>query len=93
MKYIVKYTNQFKRDWKLCKKRGLQMELLQKAITILAQTGSLPAEYKPHKLSGVRSGEWECHIKPDWLLVWEQHEQELTLLMLNTGSHSDIFNK
>ena len=91
--YSVQYTNQFKKDWKLCLKRGFPMDLLQTAITILAQKGSLPPEYKPHKLSGKRADEWECHIKPDWLLVWEQHEKELTLLMLNTGTHSDIFNK
>ena len=91
--YTVKYTNQIKRDWKLCKKRGLPMELLQTAITVLAQSGALPPEYKPHKLTGNRLGEWECHIRPDWLLIWEQSDQELTLLMLNTGTHSDIFNK
>ena len=69
------------------------MDVLRDVITTLAQTGMLPAKYKPHKLSGSRVGEWECHIKPDWLLVWEQNDQELVLLMLNTGSHSDIFDK
>ena len=69
------------------------MDLLQEAITLLAQTGTLPAQYKAHKLSGNREGEWECHIKPDWLLVWEQNDTDLILLMLNTGTHSDIFNK
>lgn len=91
--YIVKVTNQFKKDWKLCVKRGYPMDLLQEVITLLAQTGTLPARYKPHKLSGNRSGEWECHVKPDWLLVWEQNDDELVLLMLNTGTHSDIFDK
>ena len=74
-------------------KRGLPMEDLQRAITILASTGSLPQEYRPHRLSGNRTGEWECHIKPDWLLVWEQDDDKLILLMLNTGTHSDIFGK
>ena len=69
------------------------MDLLQEVITLLAQTGTLPAQYKAHKLSGNRVGEWECHIKPDWLLVWEQNDTELVLLMLNTGTHSDIFSK
>ena len=69
------------------------MDLIQTAITILAQTGTLPAEYKPHKLSGDRFGEWECHIRPNWLLVWEQNDKELTLLMLNTGTHSELFGK
>ena len=91
--YTVKVTNQFKKDWKLCSKRGYPMDLLQEVITLLAQTGTLPAQYKAHKLSGNRVGEWECHIKPDWLLVWEQNDTELVLLMLNTGTHSDIFSK
>ena len=69
------------------------MNLIQEAITVLAQTGTLPEKYRPHKLSGNRSGEWECHIRPDWLMIWEQNETELTLLMLNTGTHSDIFGK
>lgn len=67
------------------------MDELRKVITILANTGKLPAEYKPHILSGERNGDWECHIKPDWLLVWRQNDKELTLLMLNTGTHSDLF--
>ena len=91
--YTVKFTNQFKKDWKLCMKRGYPMDVLRGVITALAQTGTLPAKYKAHKLSGSRAGEWECHIKPDWLLVWEQNDKELVLLMLNTGSHSDIFDK
>ena len=91
--YIIKVTNQFKKDWKLCVKRGYPMDLLQEVITLLAQNGTLPAQYKAHKLSGDRTGEWECHIKPDWLLVWEQNDTDLILLMLNTGTHSDIFGK
>ena len=91
--YIIKVTNQFKKDWKLCVKRGYPMDLLQEVITLLAQNGTLPAQYKAHKLSGDRTGEWECHIKPDWLLVWEQNDTNLILLMLNTGTHSDIFSK
>ena len=69
------------------------MDELRKVISILSQTGTLPQEYSPHKLSGNRIGQWECHIKPDWLLVWRQNNTELTLLMLNTGTHSDIFDK
>jgi len=69
------------------------MNLLQDVISMLAQTSTLPAQYKAHKLSGNRAGEWECHVKPDWLLVWEQNDTDLILLMLNTGTHSDIFDK
>ena len=69
------------------------MEDLVTAITILAEKGCLPPEYKPHRLTGNRLGEWECHIQPDWLLVWEQDDEYLTLLLLNTGTHADIFKK
>lgn len=93
MPYNIYYSSQFKKDFRRCEKRGLPMGELRKAILLLSQTGCLPKEYKPHKLSGNRSGQWECHIKPDWLLVWEQNDQELILLMLNTGTHSDIFSK
>jgi hypothetical protein len=55
--------------------------------------GKLPAEYLPHLLHGNRRGQWECHIQPDWLLIWEQHDQELILVMLNTGTHADLFDK
>ena len=65
----------------------------QNAISILQETGTLPPSYKAHKLTGNHAGQWECHIKPDWLLVWEQHDQELRLLFLYTGTHSDIFKK
>jgi mRNA interferase YafQ len=67
------------------------MELIQKVISILSNTGKLPAKYKPHKLSGNYENCWECHIKGDWLLIWMQNDQELTLLFTNTGTHSDLF--
>ena len=67
------------------------MSLIQAAIGILAEKGSLPAQYRPHLLSGKYNGQWECHIEPDWLMVWEQNDKELNLLFLYTGSHSDLF--
>lgn len=91
--YSLSTTKQFEKDLKLCMKRGLPMEELRTVISLLVESGKLPAKYKPHKLSGARAGEWECHIKSDWLLVWEQNDKELTLLMLNTGTHSDLFKK
>lgn len=93
MKYRIKYTGQFKRDVRLCQCRGYDLGLLRTALTLLAETGSLPAEYRPHLLHGNRKGQWECHIQPDWLLIWRQHDDELELLMLNTGTHSDLFKK
>ena len=91
MKYRILYTGQFKRSYKRCQKRGLPMDTLEKVVTLLAQNGSLPSSYRPHKLSSDYANCWECHIEPDWLLVWKQDDSELTLLLLQTGTHADIF--
>ena len=89
--YTVAYTVGFKKALKRCLKRGLKLELFNQVIDELRQTGSLPPKYKPHKLSSRFNNCWECHITPDWLLLWEENESELTLLLINTGTHSDIF--
>ena len=90
--YTVDYTTQFKRAVKRCIKRGLDVNKIAELVDILRENGSLPRKYKPHKLSGFKGNmTWECHIEPDWLLVWEQNDTRLTLLMLDTGTHSDIF--
>ena len=89
--YSINYTNQFKKDMRKCAKRGLPMDAITKAISILAATGTLPSEYKPHLLKGDHKGQWECHIEPNWLMTWVQNNNELTLLFLQTGTHSDLF--
>ena len=89
--YSIEYTKRFEKDVKRCVKRGLNIAKLQAAANLLAETGTLPIQYKPHKLTGNYAGCWECHIEPDWLLVWEQNDFQLTLLFLHTGTHSDIF--
>ena len=89
--YQVKYSKRFDKNLKLCAKRGLNVQLIFDAIRLLEATGSLPAQYRPHKLSGNMNGIWECHIQPDWLMTWEQSDTQLTLLFLRTGTHSDIF--
>ena len=89
--YSVEYTKRFEKDVKRCVKRGLNIAKLQAAANLLAETGTLPVQYRPHKLTGNYVGCWECHIEPDWLLVWEQDDFKLTLLFLHTGTHSDIF--
>ena len=91
MAYIVKISNRFKKQFRLCMKRGLDMNLINEAMRLLAANGSLPAQYLPHKFSGKFQGIWECHIEPDWLMTWEQNDTELTLLFLQTGTHSDLF--
>ena len=93
MKYRVLTTKLFEKSLKRCQKRGYPIEKLRAAIKILASTGSLPLEYHPHMLSGNHAGEWEAHIASDWLLTWEQNDDELILLMLSTGPHSDLFGK
>lgn len=91
--YTLRFTGEFKRQVKLCERRGYDMELLREVIRILAADGKLPDKYLPHLLHGDRRGQWECHIQPNWLLIWEQHDLELVLVMLNTGTHSDLFDK
>lgn len=89
--YDIEYTRQFKKSLKLCKKRNFPLDKLHNAISILAESGLLPSEYKPHKLSGKYAGIWECHITSDWLMLWQQNDDTLTLLILDTGTHSDLF--
>ncbi len=89
--YRVEYTNRFKKDLKRCEKRGLDLRKVLEAICILGQNGELPSNYHPHKLQGNKKGLWECHIEPNWLLVWEQNNEQMTLLFLQTGTHSDLF--
>ena len=91
--YSINYTNRFNKDLKRCKKRGLDIQLIQNAVALLASTGTLPVQYRPHKLINQKIETWECHIQPDWLLIWKQIGNELELLMLNTGTHSDVFSK
>lgn len=91
MKYKIIPTKRFEKDMKRCRKRGYNMQLIQDAMTLLAATGSLPEQYRPHKLSGNLQGIWECHIQPDWLMLWEQNDTELILLFTGTGTHSDLF--
>ena len=91
MKYKIVATKRFEKDVKRCTKRNLPMDKLKKVILLLEELGKLPSEYKPHKLSGQYAGSWECHIMPDWLLIWKQDDDELVLVMTNTGSHSDVF--
>jgi len=89
--YNIQYTNRFKKDYKLCTKRGLNIELLKEVIVILEATGTLPPKYKPHPLKGKFQEFMECHIQPNWLLVWQQNDKELILLFTNTGTHADLF--
>ena len=91
--YQVKFTTTFKKSYKLMKKRGLDISLLDDVIDKLRQGIPLEEKYKDHGLSGNFDGFRECHIKPDWLLVYLIENDILTLTLVDTGSHSDIFKK
>lgn len=89
--YSIEISNKFKKDYKLCIKRGLDITILESLIETLEETGAVPAIFKPHPLVGNYVGFWECHIKPDWLLIWAVDEQEKVIYLARTGSHSDLF--
>ena len=91
MKFTVITPKRFKKDLVRCQKRGLNMRLIYDAILLLQETGKLPRKYHPHKLVSQKQETWECHIQPDWLMTWQQNDTELTLLFLQTGTHSDLF--
>lgn len=89
--YSIEFTTRFKKDVKRCLKRGYDLTILTNAIDLSQQTGKLPATFKPHILKGRYDGLWECHLKPDWLMVWQQNDSELILLFMTIGTHSDLF--
>lgn len=89
--YEVKPTKQFKKDVLRAKKRGYNLTLLNKTIKLIASGSPLPPSYRNHPLKGDYAGCQECHITPDWLLVYELYEDELILYLTRTGTHSDLF--
>lgn len=89
--YTVKFTAAYKKSYKLMKKRGLNLNLLDKVVDELRQGNPLDEKYKDHILKGEYAGFHECHIKPDWLLIYLIEDNILTLTLVNTGSHSDLF--
>ena len=89
--YNIEYTGSFKRDYKLALKRGYREQLIQNIIILLADRTALPAKNKPHKLTGDYKDCWECHIQSDWLLIWQININTNTLILIRTGTHSDLF--
>ena len=92
-KYIVKPTTQFKKDFKLAMKRSMKIELLEEVIALLAMGETLPDKHKDHALTGNWVGHRECHILPDWLLIYRIENEVLVLTLARTGTHSDLFGK
>lgn len=93
MKLDIIWTAQFKKDYKLAMKRGLDINLLDDIIRLLAQGEPLPEKNRDHALSGNWAGHRECHIQSDWLLVYHVENDVLVLTLARTGSHSDLFDK
>ena len=90
-KYTVKFTTQFKKDYQLAIKRGLTIEPLEEVISQLSMGQVLSEKNKDHDLTGDWTGHRECHIKPDWLLVYRLENTILVLTLSRTGTHSNIF--
>ena len=91
MKYSIRPTTKFQKDLKRIEKRGYNISLLTEVIKMLAGGEQLPEKNKDHNLSGDYAGCRECHITPDWLLIYEIADDELILYLTRTGTHSDLF--
>ena len=91
--YNLKTTNQFKKDYKLAMRRGLNISLLDDIIRKLSHGEPLPECNRDHPLNGKWAGHRECHIQPDWLLIYHIDKNVLVLTLTRTGSHSDLFSK
>ncbi|MCK5538264.1 MAG: type II toxin-antitoxin system YafQ family toxin [Bacteroidales bacterium] len=89
--YTISTTKKFEKDVKLAVKRQLDTDLLKEIIEKLESEGEVSQKHKPHKLKGNYDGLWECHIKPDWLLIWDKNEAIKLISLIRTGSHSDLF--
>ena len=91
MKYEIKFSGQFKKDLKLAKKQGKNLDKLFDVVERLANGEVLEAKYRDHDLLGDYKGCRECHIDPDWLLIYEIFDDVLVLLLNRVGSHSELF--
>lgn len=89
--YEIKPSPRFKKDMKLISRRGYDTQLITNVIKTLANGGTLDAKHRDHPLSGNFVGFRECHITPDWLLIYKIKDKELLLLLSRTGTHSDLF--
>lgn len=93
MSYDIVWTNAFKKDYKLAQKRHLNIGLLDDIIRTLSRGEPLPDKNRDHALTGDWAGHRECHIQPDWLLIYRFEDNVLILTLARTGTHSDLFNR
>lgn len=89
----IEYQGQFKKDYKLAIKRGCNPDALKQVIVLLVNEQPLPEKYRDHALTDTKEykGVRECHIEPDWLLIYKVYQEILTLKLIRTGTHSDLF--
>ena len=92
MQYELILSGKFKKSLKLAKKRGLDLKLLDKVITMMQNDIPLEEKYRDHELKGKYQGFRDCHIQPDWLLIYLKENDVLTLTLVDTGTHADLFN-
>lgn len=89
----IEQTTRFRRDLRAAAKQGLNLAKINAVVGMLALGETLPPRYKDHALAGRYAGKRECHISPDWLLIYQIVESEIKLLLVRTGSHSELFGK
>ncbi len=87
----VRYSSKFKKDFKVIVKRGYDISLFEEVLNLLREEKPLPEKYSDHALKGDYIGHRECHITPDWLLIYKKENDMITLSLTRTGSHSDLF--
>lgn len=92
MRFVPAYTSQFKKDFKRCEKRGLDMAELHGILSKLLADQPLAPKHRPHVLKGEFHGCWECHVRPDWLLIWVRNESQQEIQLVRTGTHPDLFD-
>ena len=91
--YQLDYTGKFRKDLQCCQKRGYDMTEIKVVIKHLEEDGQVPAQYLPHKLKGKLQGYWECHIEPNWLLIYDVQDIIKLVTLVRTGTHSDLLSK
>ncbi|EFN94276.1 addiction module toxin, RelE/StbE family [Mobiluncus mulieris FB024-16] len=89
----LEYTAKFKKDYKKCLRQGRDMRVLEEVLRLLVQPGTLPARYRDYGLVGNYRGHRECHLAPDWLLIYRIDQDKVTLTATRLGSHSELFGQ
>lgn len=92
MKYDIVITNQCKKDIKLAKRQGKNIDIIFEVADLLSEGKELDPKFRDHPLSGNYEGKRECHLEPDFLLIYEKRKKEIILYLIRVGSHSKLFN-